>query len=158
MPEDGGAPSCSLVILARGGGGRGGQLSKRAEGFSFWALGLTLFSPLGTLNPLSHIRLMSTKEFFKYVPSSLLFILFAFSPLMVPQCGICRVANVEGSGLQRAQTESAVSLAAGGAASKVSFHLMFHIPLSTSVSDFQGTTLILHQTFPMSLLIPLLSG
>lgn len=36
--------------------------------------------------------------------------------------------------------------------------LMVHILLSTSVSDFQGTTLILHQTFPLSPLLLLLSG
>lgn len=38
-----------------------------------WAPGPKLFPPLRALNPLSHIGLMSRKEFFKYVPSSLLF-------------------------------------------------------------------------------------
>ena len=77
MPVVGAAPSCSSVLLAWGGGGRGGLrsprlLSEQAESSAPWAPGPKLSPSLRALNPFSHIRLMSRKEFLKYVPSSLL--------------------------------------------------------------------------------------
>lgn len=103
-------------------------------------------------------RLMTSREFLKHFPNSPLVSIVGFlsSDSTTPR----HSPDSQGSGgfsVYKQRERRLWQLSEQLVSGFLSF-LMVHIPLSTSVSDFLGTTLILHQTFPRSLCILLLSG
>lgn len=113
-------------------------------------LGPKPFLPQSALYPFSHIRLRLERNLSLSL-AQFWFIPCVSSPRMVPQSSICHAAKGGGEWAP-ACTNTGSGVFGSWWSSRLGFPfiLMVHIPLPTSVSDFQGTTLILHQTFPVS--------